>query len=103
MDLDTLHKSLHETYNKRYKTLEKRVSHCIDNIPNELNHDINELTLQEIKTVANTILDIETKKLHDEVEKLLAQKELLERKLERKSQALQESKYHIFDANRGKT
>ena len=93
MNLDILEKHLQESHNKRYKTLEKRVTHCIDNIS-----DINELSLQELKTVANTILELETKALHDEVEELLAQKEQIDRKLERKSQAFQESKYKIFDA-----
>lgn len=98
MDLEVLKNSLQSSYNKRYKTLDKRVAHAIGHVADEFKHDINELTLHEIKVVTNTILEIETKTLHDEVEKLLAQKEQLERKLERKSQALQESKYHIFDA-----
>ena len=98
MDLEVLKNSLQSSYNKRYKTLDKRVTHAIGHVADEFKHDINELTLHEIKVVTNTILEIETKTLHDEVEKLLAQKEQLERKLERKSQALQESKYHIFDA-----
>lgn len=98
MDLEKLQNNLHSGYNKRFKTIEKRVASALEHVTNEFETDINQLSLQEIKVLSSTILDIETNKLHTEVEELLAQKEKIESQLERKSHALQEAKYHIFDA-----
>jgi len=98
MDLEKLQNNLQNGYNRRYKTIEKRVANAIEHVADEFKTDINQLSLQEIKVLSSTILDLETKKLHNEVEELLAQKEKIESQLERKSQVLQEAKYNIFDA-----
>lgn len=59
---------------------------------------LDNLDIETIKTVATTLVQIETKALHDELEVLLAQKEQLERKIEKQSDALQEAKYTVFNA-----
>lgn len=98
MDLEKLQRDLKVSYNTKLNSVEDRVEDVVKHIAQEWNITANRLTLHEIKTLTSTILELETKTLHDEVESLLAQKEQIERKLERKSQALQEAKYHIFDA-----
>jgi len=98
MELDKLQRDLKVSYNTKLDSIQDRVSDVVKHIADEWNIDANRLTVHEIKTLSSTILDIETQTLHDEVESLLAQKEQIERKLERKSQSLQEAKYQIFDA-----
>ena len=80
-------------YNKRLKSLQKRVATLFkDESVNSY-----ELSLADMKTLATTIIDIETSMLKSDVEMLLAQKEAIERSLERKSDELQNKKYEIFD------
>jgi hypothetical protein len=50
-----------------------------------------------MQTLSSVILDIETQTLYNEVESLIAQKERLERELDKKYNQLQESKYTVFD------
>ncbi len=98
MDLDKLTGDLNDSYNHRFKSVDKRVAHAMNHISDELNVKVNELNLHELKSIATTILDIETKTLKSDVESLLAQKEMIERSLEKKSEELQESKYNVFNA-----
>ena len=98
MDVEKLQRDIKISYNTNLNSIEERVQNVVQHIADEWNIEANRLTLHEIKTLSDTVLDIETKALHDEVESLLAQKEQIERKLERKLHELQESKYHIFDA-----
>ena len=98
MELEKLQRDLKVSYNIKLDSIENRVEDIVAHIANEWNIDLHRLTTHEIKILSETILDIETKTLHDEVETLLAQKEQIERKLERESQALQLAKYQIFDA-----
>ncbi len=98
MNLDKLQTDINDSYNHRFKSVDKRVTHAMDYISDDLNIQINKLNLNEIKTIATTILDIETQSLKNDVESLLAQKELIERSLEKKSEELQKSKYSIFNA-----
>ncbi|WP_373036266.1 DUF6781 family protein [Sulfurimonas sp.] len=98
MDLDKLTSDLNDSYNRRFKSVDKRVAHAMNHLSDDLNIKINDLNLHEIKTIATTILDIETHSLKDDVESLLAQKEIIERSLEKKSEQLQESKYDVFNA-----
>ncbi len=93
MDLEKLTVKVEESYNRRFKSVEKRVSTSIENISS-----VNELELAEIKAVTTTILDLETKDLQADVEALLAKKEEIERSLEKKQNELQESKYAVFNA-----
>ena len=85
---------INELYNKRFKTVEKRVSSVIS----DSGIDLNGLALQEIKELSTTIIDMETQKLKTELEKLLEKKEAIERELEKKSEELQNAKYEIFNA-----
>lgn len=80
-------------YDKRVATLQKRVAGLFEQ--NAI--DVNELSLSEMKTVATTIIDIETSMLKNDLEMLLAQKNAIERALEKKSDELQNKKYEIFD------
>ncbi|MBE0515271.1 DUF6781 family protein [Sulfurimonas sp.] len=61
------------------------------------NIELQTLDLHEMRDVTTDIIDKKTKKLRDELEELLVQKELIERSLEKKSSELQEAKYTIFN------
>lgn len=98
MNLEQLQRDLKVSYNTELESMALRVEDIIKHILEEWNLNLNELSLNEIQTLSTTILEIETKVLHDEVESLLAQKEQIERKLDKKSHDLQEAKYHIFDS-----
>ena len=93
MDLEKLTTKIEKSYNRRFKSVGKRVSTSIEGID-----ALNKLELAEIKTVATTILDLETKNLKSDVEVLLSKKEEIERSLEKKQNELQESKYAVFNA-----
>ena len=93
MNLEKLTAKVEEAYNRRFKSVEKRVSTSIESISS-----INKLELAEIKVVTTTILDLETQSLQSDVEALLAKKEAIERSLEKKQNELQESKYAVFNA-----
>jgi hypothetical protein len=90
MDIE---KNIQESYNKKFKSLDKRVSSVME----EIKVDINSLNLNEVKTLTNSILEIETKKLKSELDDILLQKEQLELALEKKSAQLQATKYDVFN------
>jgi hypothetical protein len=98
MDLEKLQRDLKTSYNTELTTVDERVEDLVSHIEKEWSVSADRLTIHEISTLSNTILNIETKDLHDEIEKLLAQKEHIERQLEKKFYNLQESKYAIFNA-----
>lgn len=98
MDLDKLQRDLKNSYKTNLTNVDERVSDILNHLHNEWYTDIDTLSLHEIKVVATSILDIETNTLHSEVEMLLAEKEKIERALERKAIELQESKYNVFNA-----
>ncbi len=97
MDLEKLQEDIKSSYNTDATTIDARIKDTLKHIQTKWNLNLEEMSLHEIKTLTSAILDIETKTLHDEVESLLAQKEQIERALERKSHALQNSKYDIFN------
>lgn len=80
-------------YDKRQATLQKRIAHLLSQ--NAIQAD--ELSLTEMKSLATSIIEIETAMLKNDVEMLLAQKDAIERALEKKSEELQNKKYEIFD------
>jgi hypothetical protein len=86
--------SITTLYNKRFKSLEKRVATLFQNESIEAE----ELSLADMKTLTTAVVDIETQALKNDLEELLAQKDAIERALEKKSEALQEKKYEIFNA-----
>lgn len=97
MDIEKLKRDLKVSYNTKLDTVDSRVEDIIKHIADEWNLSANRLTIHEIQTLSSVILDIETKTLYNEVESLLAEKEQIERKLDKKYHQLQESKYTIFD------
>lgn len=60
-------------------------------------HDIDTLSMEELKTLTSTLLKNEAMTLHNELEDLLEQKEKIERQISRKSEDLQHLKYQCFD------
>ena len=98
MDLEKFQRDLKVSYKNNLENIDDRVADIVNHVTDEWNIQANRLTLHEMKTLSDSILTIETKNLHDELEYLLTQKEQIERTLEKKSLELQESKYKIFDA-----
>lgn len=98
MKLEKFQRDLNTSYNTKLDTLNLRVEDVFKHISSEWNIDKNNLSLSEIEALSASILDHETKVLHNEVESLLAQKEQIQRKLDQKSHELQESKYTVFNA-----
>jgi predicted RNA-binding protein with EMAP domain len=90
MDIE---KKIQTSYNEKLKSLEQRVSSSIK----DLKLDINSLNLSEVKALTSSIIKVETKKLHSELDELLLKKEQLEIALEKKSSELQGVKYSIFN------
>ncbi len=98
MDMEKFERDIRSFYKKRKaKSLDKKVLSLADHIEQEWHIAKEELKFQELKTIAETILEIETQALHDEVQDLLAQKEQIERQLEKKAIALQNAKYDVFN------
>ena len=94
MKTEELQEKLQKAYNKRYKTVEKRIITAL----RDAKIDEEKLSLEEIKALANLFIEKETQKLEEDVEELLEQKEAIERALEKKSEELQEKKYEVFHA-----
>ena len=88
-----IEKNIQKSYNNKFRSLDKRVTSAIEDVK----VDMSSLNLSEIKTLTSSILDLETKKLHDELETLLLQKEQLEIALDKKSSELQGAKYSVFN------
>jgi len=93
MDTNKLEESVKKVYSHRFKTISKRIVNAI----NKLELDLDELSNDEIRALTTALVEEETKSLQAEVEKLLAQKESIERALEKKADELQEAKYEIFN------
>ena len=98
MNTQKLEEDLKVSYNRELSTIEERVSDITHHVADTFNVAINALSANDMQVLSATILNIETKKLHDDVEALHAQKEQIERKIERQSHALQEAKYTVFNA-----
>ena len=98
MDLEQIQENLKASYSHRFKTTDTRVAHCIQELSKDSEVEINAMSLEAIKVVATTILDAETQKQYDELQKLQEQKEQIERAIERQAETLQEAKYTVFNA-----
>ena len=85
--------TLKELYNKKLETLNQRISSLVANST----LDLYEASLEDVKELATTIVDIETDDLTKDVARLLEQKEAIDRELEKKSEALQDAKYNVFN------
>lgn len=80
-------------YNKKLQTLQQRVAALFED--KTLSSD--ELSLEDMRLLTNAIVDIETSRLQNDLEMLFAQKDAIERSIEKKSDELQSKKYDIFD------
>ena len=98
MDIEKFERDIRNFYKKRKaKSVDKKLTSLAEHIEQEWGIAKNDLKFQELKTIAESILEIETLTLHDEVQELLAQKEQIERQLEKKAIALQNAKYDVFN------
>lgn len=100
MNIEKIQAHVKKIYNLRYRSLDKRVTHAIDEAKS-LGADLTTLNLNEMKALASTVLDIETTKVHNEVEALLAKKEKLLIEIDKKFEALQDIKYGVFNSIEG--
>ena len=89
-----LNEDLKANYSKKFRSIGKRISAALK----ESALEIDKLSLEEIRQTTTTIVKLETATLQADVQALLSQKEAIERDLERTSEALQSTKYEIFNA-----
>jgi len=97
MEIEKVNTELEEVYNRRFKSVEKRVTKAIDHVSQTNKLNVGDLELAQMRSIVTTVLNLETKSLQEDVETLLAQKELVERSLEKKHVQLQDIKYDVFD------
>ncbi|WP_418640808.1 DUF6781 family protein [Sulfurimonas sp. ST-27] len=90
----TLQTKLKKAYSHKFKSIEKRIGHALS----DAKVDLKNISLDEMKALTNTFIEEETHTLKEEVEKLLEQKEAIERALHKKSEELQIAKYEVFNA-----
>jgi len=93
-DSQTLQTKLKKTYNRKFKSIEKRVEHALADTKIKLAN----LSLDDMKALTKTFIEEETDTLKEEVGKLLEQKEAIQRALDKKSDELQVTKYEVFNA-----
>lgn len=74
--------------------IEKRIEHALSDAKVKSEN----LSIDEMKLLINSLIEEETHTLKEDVEKLLEQKEAIERALHKKSDELQTAKYTLFDA-----
>jgi hypothetical protein len=99
MDIEKYERNIRNFYKKSTAdSLDTKVINAINHIEEEWSVPKERLNFQELKILTETVLEIETQSLHDQVQELLAQKEQIERQLERKSMELQNAKYDVFNA-----
>lgn len=91
--MQKLEEKIQKSYNNKFRSLDKRVSSVITDSKIKMD----KLNLNEIKILTSSIVDIETEKLHNELEELMAKKEQLEIAIQMKSTQLQETKYSVFN------
>jgi len=98
MDIEKFERDIRSFYKKRKaKSLDKKVLSLAEHIKEEWGISKDDLKFAELKAITESILEIETQGLHNEVQDLLAQKEQIERQLEKKSIDLQNAKYDVFN------
>lgn len=90
--------NIQKLYNLRFRSLDKRVTSALDEAKEVNNIDITKLDLSEVKELSTAILELETKKLSDELETLVIQEEKIKRDIEQKSLQLQQLKYSVFNS-----
>jgi len=99
MEIQKFERDIRDYYKKNAsESLELRMQELIDHIQDEWSISREALDLSQLKAITSTVITQETQELHDELQELLAQKERIERQIDRKREAFQESKYQVFDA-----
>ncbi len=99
MDYKQLERDIKSTYRSdTHQSIEERTNALLQHIHDEWDISTTGMTQNELKIITSAIMETEVKALHDEVDELLAQKERIERQLEKKSEALQLAKAETFDA-----
>jgi len=91
---NSIQEKLTQNYSKRFKSIGKRVSTAVESSAIEPS----KLSLQDMRELTSTVIDLETTLLRDDLQALLVQKDAIERALEKKSEELQNTKYEIFNA-----
>ena len=99
MEIKKFERDIIDSYKKSpAENLELRMQELIEHIQQEWSISKENLTLSQLKVIANTVIAQETTQLHDELQELLAEKERIERQIDKKREAFQESKYQVFNA-----
>ncbi|MEA2111071.1 MAG: DUF6781 family protein [Campylobacterota bacterium] len=99
MDYKQFERDLKSSYKAgEHLNIEERSSALLKHAQKEWDITPENMTQNELKIITSIIMEVETKTLHDEVDELLAQKERIERQLEKRSDAFQLAKYDTFDA-----
>lgn len=99
MDHEKFSRDVRSIYKKsRASNTENKLEYLFTHIADEWQIETNDISMQTLKDISSAVIDIETSSLYEEVDELLAQKERIERQIERKSDELQNSKYMIFNA-----
>ena len=98
MNIEQFERSVKTSYKTiGAKTLKERIAKLIEAISKEWDIDLKDFTTRELHIITSTLLNKETKMLHDEVEDLMAQQEHLQRHVDKTTHALQHLKYDIFN------
>lgn len=99
MNLETLKRDIKTRYKSiQDDNLETKVASVVDALNTEWSMSTQGLSFQELRTLANALLEEEGHSLHEDLEELIAQKERIERQIIRKSEELQHLKYSLFEA-----
>jgi len=99
MDFEKLERDIRAKYKRtRSPEISKRIDSLLEHLESEWNLRRDALSLHELKILSSAVIEHETAQLHDEVEELLAQKERIERQLERKAAELHQKKCSAFTA-----
>lgn len=99
MNIEEFERDIKNSYKSiENASLTERLKKLLEHVEQEWNIDSKKLTLHELKVIASTVIDTETIALHDEVEDLLARKEQIQRRIDKKSHELQNTKYDLFNS-----
>lgn len=97
MNIEQFERSVKTSYKAiDAKTSKERIAKLVQAISQEWDINPKDFTTQELYTITSTILNNETKMLHDKLEDLMAQQEHLQRNIEKTTNTLQHLKYDIF-------
>lgn len=98
MKIEQFERDIKNSYkNIQADSVADKIRQLLAHIEQEWSIDSKKLSLHELKIFTAAIIDNETLSLHDEVEELLAKKEQIQRRIDKTSHELQNSKYTLFD------